>query len=311
MFVANAVVLGGAGFIGSHLVDALVAEGHRVTVFDRFREGVPHDARPGVVTLVGDFERRESLDAAVVGHDWVFHTLSTTSPATAQADPTLDLRTNVLQSVELFSACVDAKVEHVFFASTGGAIYGPQQQTEFSELDRTRPISPYGIGKLAIENYLRFFSAVHGLRSTSLRISNPYGTRQHPNRKQGFIPIALRSIIEGRPVLQVGDGSMVRDYILVDDLVSMIITLTRQTPQHDVYNLGSGQGASVTAVIEAMRRVTGVDFAVELREKPSSFVDHSVLNVDRFVAEFGAVELTPLDEGIQQTYTEMLEHHRG
>jgi UDP-glucose 4-epimerase len=309
--VADALVLGGGGFIGSHLVDALVAEGHRVTVFDRFSEGMPVDARPGVVALAGDFMDRASLDEAVADQDWIFHVLSTTSPATAQGDPTLDLRTNVLQSVELFSACVAADVEHVYFASTGGAIYGPQDQQEFSELDRTLPVSPYGIGKLAIENYLRYFSAVHGLRSTSLRISNPYGTRQHPNRKQGFIPIALRSIIEGRAVVQVGDGSMVRDYILVDDLVAMIVRLTRQTPQHDVYNLGSGHGATVSEVIEAMRRVTGVDFGLELRDKPSTFVDHSVLNVDRFIAEFGAVDLTPLDEGIRQTYTEMLEHHHG
>lgn len=309
--MADALVLGGGGFIGSHLVDALAAEGHRVTVFDRFRDGTPADTRPGVAHIAGDFLDRASLDDAVAGHDWVFHLLSTTSPATAQADPTLDLRTNVLQSIELFSACVEAGVDHVFFASTGGAIYGPQPKLEFSELDRTLPVSPYGIGKLAIENYLRYFSAVHGLRSTSLRISNPYGTRQHPHRKQGFIPIALRSIIEGRPVVQIGDGSMVRDYILVDDLVAMIVRLTRQIPQHEVYNLGSGHGATVSEVMQAMRRVTGADFAVEQREKPSTFVDHSVLNVDRFIAEFGAVDLTPLDEGIRQTYTEMLEHHHG
>lgn len=307
--MADALVLGGNGFIGSHLVDSLVADGHRVTVFDRFSAGVPTETRPGVVCFAGDFMDRSSIDEAVADQDWVFHVLSTTSPATAQADPTLDLRTNVLQSVELFSACVEAEVEHVYFASTGGAIYGPQERTEFSETDRALPVSPYGIGKLAIENYLRYFSAVHGLRSTSLRISNPYGTRQHPDRKQGFIPIALRSIIEGRPVVQVGDGSMVRDYILVDDLVAMITRLTRQTPQHEVYNLGSGRGATVAEVLEAMRTVTGIDFAVERREKPSTFVDHSVLNVDRFTAEFGIMALTPLDEGIRETYTEMLEHH--
>lgn len=309
--MVDSLVLGGSGFIGSHLVDALVAEGHRVTVFDRFSAGLPPEPRPGVVAVAGDFMDRGALDAAVAGHEWVFHLLSTTSPATAQADPTLDLRTNVMQTVELLQSCVDADAQHVFFASTGGAIYGPQPQQEFSEVDPTRPVSPYGIGKLAIENYLRFFSAVHGLRSTSLRISNPYGTGQHPDRKQGFIPIALRRIIEGRPVVQVGDGSMVRDYIFVNDLVAMIMKLTRQTPQHEVYNLGSGSGVTVAGVIETMRRVTGADFDVELHDKPSTFVDHSVLNVDRFIAEFGAVDLTPLDEGIRETYTEMLEHHHG
>jgi UDP-glucose 4-epimerase len=104
---------------------------------------------------------------------------------------------------------------------------------------------------------------------------------------------------------------MVRDYIFVNDLVAMIMKLTRQTPLSAVYNLGSGNGASVTDVIAAARRVTGVDFSIELREKPSTFVDHSVLNVNRFASEFGAFDLTALDEGIRQTYIEMMEHHHG
>jgi UDP-glucose 4-epimerase len=305
--VAEAVVIGANGFIGSHLVDGLAAAGHTVRAFDRFSSREPTFESADVEVRVGEFLSRSDIDAAVQGQDYVFHFLSTTTPATAESDPTLDIRTNLAQSVELLESCVAAGVKRVYFASTGGAIYGQQGKGEYSEEDRTLPISPYAIGKLAIENYLGYFSATHGLRSTVFRISNPYGTRQHPNKKQGLIPIALRQILAGRPVVQFGDGSMVRDYVYVEDLVEMIVPLTGTEPAHDLYNLGSGTGHSVAEVLSSLRRVTGIDFAVEERPTPATFVDRVVLDTSRYQAEFGARPLTSLDDGIRKTYDEMKE----
>jgi len=305
--VAKAVVIGANGFIGSHLVDGLVAAGHTVRAFDRFSSREPTFVSPDVEVRVGEFLSRSDIDAAVQGEDYVFHFLSTTTPATAESDPTLDIRTNLAQSVELLESCVAAGVKRVYFASTGGAIYGQQGKGEYSEADRTLPISPYAIGKLAIENYLVYFSATHGLRSTIFRISNPYGTRQHPNKKQGLIPIALRQILAGRPVVQFGDGSMVRDYVYVEDLVDMIVPLTVTEPAHEMYNLGSGTGHSVAEVLSSLRRVTGIDFAVEERPIPATFVDRVVLDTSRYRAEFGTRPLTSLDDGIRKTYDEMKE----
>jgi UDP-glucose 4-epimerase len=308
--VAEVLVVGGNGFLGSHLVDALSDTGHSVTAFDRFSTGSPTFRSPAVRMLAGDFLSRSDLDAAVTGHDVVFHFLATTTPATAQADPTLDIRTNVIQTIELLTACVEAGVRHVYFASTGGAIYGPQERSDFSELAPTFPISPYGIGKLTIEHYLRYFRATHGLQSTSLRISNPYGTRQHPNRKQGLIPIALRQIARGETVTRYGDGSMVRDYIFVDDLVRMIAPLADAEPVHDVYNLGSGRGSSVTEVLDAIGRVTGETFAVREVPTPATFVDRVVLDVARFDTEFGVRTPTSLEAGIAATWADVIEAER-
>lgn len=308
--MADVLVVGGNGFIGSHLVDALSEGDHRVTAFDRFSTGAPTFTSAAVRMLPGDFLSRSDLEAAVRGHEVVFHFLATTSPATAEADPTLDIRTNVIQTVELLSACASAGVRHVYFASTGGAIYGPQERSDFSESQPTLPISPYGIGKLTIEHYLRYFRAKHGLRSTSLRISNPYGTRQHPNRKQGLIPIALRQIARGESVTRYGDGSMVRDYIYVDDLVRMIVPLVDVDPTHEVYNLGSGRGSSVTEVLEAIGRVTGSPVRVHEIPTPPTFVDRVVLDVSRFDEEFGIVVPTPLEEGIAATWADMAEERR-
>ncbi|MGK9148856.1 NAD-dependent epimerase/dehydratase family protein [Plantibacter flavus] len=304
--MASAVVIGANGFIGSHLVDALVLDGHRVRAFDRFSTGQPSFLADDVEIMRGEFLSRSDLDAAVAGMDIVFHFLSTTTPATAQDDPTLDIRTNVAQTVELLESCAAAGVGHVYFASTGGAIYGAQGRSEYVETDRTLPVSPYAIGKLTIENYLRYFQAVRGLRSTALRISNPYGTRQHKNKKQGLIPIALRQISLGEPVVKFGDGSMVRDYIFVNDVVRMISQMIGRPHEHDVYNLGSGQGFTVTEVFDSLRRVTGVDFAEEARPVPVTFVDRVVLDISRYTAEFGRPVFETLDAGVRATWDGVL-----
>lgn len=309
--MADALVVGGNGFIGSHLVDSLSEAGHRVTAFDRFSTGVPTFRSTAVRMLSGDFLSRSDLESAVRGQKVVFHFLATTSPATAEADPTLDIRTNVIQTIELLSACVNAGVRHVYFASTGGAIYGPQARSDFAESAPTAPISPYGIGKLTIEHYLRYFRAKHGLRSTSLRISNPYGTRQNPNRKQGLIPIALRQVARGESVSRYGDGSMIRDYVFVDDLVRMIAPLVDAEPEHEVYNLGSGHGRSVTEVLEVIARVTGGPVPVREIPTPATFVDRVVLDVSRFANEFGVPALTSLEDGIAATWADIRRGSHG
>jgi UDP-glucose 4-epimerase len=305
--VAKTVVIGANGFIGSHLVDGLAAAGHEVRAFDRYSSRLPTFRTPHAEVRVGEFLSRSDVDSAVQGQDHVFHFLSTTTPATAESDPTLDIRTNLAQTVELLESCAAAGVKHVYFASTGGAIYGQQGKGEYSEDDRALPISPYAIGKLAIERYLGYFKATHGLDSTVFRISNPYGTRQHPNKKQGLVPIALRQILAGRPVVQFGDGSMVRDYVYVEDLVDMIVPMTDRATAHDLYNLGSGTGHTVAEVLHSLRRVTGIDFAVEERPTPPTFVDKVVLDTSRYRREFGSRPLTSLDDGIRKTFEEMKE----
>ena len=302
--MAEAVVIGANGFIGSHLVDALDEMGMTVTAFDRFSTGTPTftaDAR----VMAGEFLSRSDLESAVQGKDYVFHFLSTTTPASAENDPTLDVRTNVAQTIELLEACVAARVGHVYFGSTGGAIYGPQGRSEYKETDRALPVSPYAIGKLTIEHYLGYFRTKHGLRSTVLRLSNPYGTRQRPNHRQGLIPIALRRIQAGRPVVQYGDGSMVRDYVFVDDLVRMIGAMVGRESEHDLYNLGSGVGHSVSDVFDVLRAATGRDFEVIVEPPPSTFVDRVVLDTSRYTSEFGTIPLTSLEDGVARTWAEL------
>ncbi|MFL0411278.1 NAD-dependent epimerase/dehydratase family protein [Microbacterium paludicola] len=306
--MTRCLVIGGNGFVGSYVVDELVATGHEVTVFDRFSGGERrYDATPAR-EISGDFLNVGQVEQAVAGQDVIFHLLSTTNPASAEADPLLDVRTNVTSSIELFRLAAAARIEHLYFVSTGGAIYGEQAQDVVDENAMPLPISPYAIGKLSIERYLAYFRRVQGLRSTVLRLSNPYGPRQSPTRKQGVIPIFLRQIALGEPVTVFGDGSMERDYIYVADAARMLVApLGRQSP-HDLYNVGSGRSFSINEIIDSIRRITGIDPAVRFMPAPPTFVQHIALSTERFRAAFGeTTDLTDLDEGVRRTWQTMVE----
>ena len=302
--MARCLVIGGNGFLGSHLVDALAAAGHEVTVFDRFGSPVQYTAEAGQTR--GDFLDLPALAAALEGQEHVFHFLSATTPATAEDDPTTDLRLNLAGSVDLFTLAAKAGVARLTFASTGGAIYGDQPVEAISEDLVPLPVSPYAIGKLAIEGYLRYFRAKHGLESVSFRISNPYGPRQHAHRKQGVIPIFLQRIAEGRPITVFGDGSMVRDYVYVEDVAAMIAATVTRSPEHPVYNVGSGVGTSVADLLSLAREVTGREVEVVHEPQPVTFVNRSVLDVSRFLREFGARPAVSLRLGTEITWQDTL-----
>lgn len=300
--MSTSLVLGANGFIGSHLVDALARNGDPVRAFDRFSGDTLYEPRENIEQFAGDFLNEADLRAALHGIDHVYHFISTTSPATAENDPTIDIETNIRMSVELFRLCVEASVKKVFFASTGGAIYGENNQPPFAETDLPLPVSPYAIGKLTIENYLRYFRRKHGLHSVTLRISNPYGERQPFHRKQGVIPIFLEKMYREEPITVLGDGSMVRDYIYVKDVADMIVSIAHQDAAEEVYNLGSGQGNTIQEVLEIAERVSGKRATVQSEPIPPTFVDKVVLDTSRFTSEFHVTAKTDLQEGMQKTY---------
>lgn len=298
----HSLVIGANGFLGSSLVDELVRRGHQVTAFDRFsRDSTLPD---GVQRIAGDFLDSDAVAAAVAGHHHVFHFLSTTTPASADGDPVRDARENVLPSIHLLEACVRAGVGKVYFASTGGAIYGDHGATAMSENSRPQPVSPYAIGKLAIEGYLAYFSRKHGLESASYRISNPYGPRQLAGRSHGVIPTFLRHVREGQPVEVFGDGSSVRDYVYVDDAIRMIADTVGRPTRHATYNIGSGVGTSLVELLDVVETVTATAPLVEFRPEPTTFVHRSVLDTTRYAEEFGAVQLRSLEQGVRETWEE-------
>ena len=250
----------------------------------------------------GDFLNVEDLKKAVQGCDTVVHLVSTTNPLTAEADPLLDINTNLTGSVALFEVCAaSSSVERIVFASSGGTVYG-NGSGMLSEDSPTQPISPYGICKLATENYLRFFGATTRLTSVSLRIANPYGDRQPLGRSQGVIPIFIERLLKSMPLTVFGDGTMVRDYLYVTDVaVAISRVVACDQPQKSVYNIGSGVGHSVNDIVAAIEKATARPAQIEHRDQPKSFAQSVVLDTHRFTQEFGWRPTVGLDEGVAMT----------
>lgn len=305
--MANCLVLGANGFIGSHLVDALAEDGHFVRCFDRYRSNdviFSNQDHHDTEIMRGDFLSTASLEAALEDMDYVFHFISTTNPFTAENDPLFDLDTNVKMSVELFRICSEKGIKKVIFASTGGAIYGNVSTADpISEKICPKPISPYAIGKLSIENYLRYFETKHNLSYTVLRISNPYGPRQNTLSGQGVIPIFLDRIRNKKPITVYGDGSMVRDYVYVGDVARLVAKSFEKTSNGSVYNLGSGKGRTINELVDVIKDVTGTHPIIESRPTPSTFVQSVVLDTSKFFTDFGIEnKLIDLKQGVEKTW---------
>ena len=307
------LALGAGGFIGSHLVDSLVARDYRVRALDRFQPSVPPQFHPSdqIELVTGDFLNRGDLAAALRDVDYVVHLVSTTNPATAENDPLIDIETNIRGSVQLFELCVEAGVQRVVYTSSGGTVYGDRTgDAPIRETDRTDPVSPYGIGKLCVENYLRYFQRKYGLRSTVFRVANPFGARQPFWQRQGVIPIFMEAITSHRPITVMGDGSMTRDYIYVTDVTDLIADSLGRNPRHDVYNLGSGVPVSVNEVVATIEQVTGTEAIRQTVPTPPTFVQSSVLDMSRYAGEFGPHPQVPFAEGIRRTYDYLKEVRR-
>lgn len=255
------LVLGGRGFIGSHLVDALLAQGHRVRCFDR-----PHVvplgevrqlANPNFELYEGDLLSEADISEALVDCDICFHLVSTTLPKSSNADPAFDVESNVLATVRLLSHAVKSGLKKIIFVSSGGTVYGVPVQLPIPETHPTDPVCSYGISKLSIEKYLDLFHRLHELDFAILRIANPFGERQRTHASQGAIAVFLGKVMRGERVDIWGDGSVVRDYIHIADVVDALTLSMGNTRGERIFNIGAGQGHSLNEVLSAIEKVTG------------------------------------------------------
>ena len=302
------VVLGGNGFIGKNLIASLskTFEG-KIVAFDKFSDYKTSTLKPfhelnNVTVISGNFLNRDDLANALAGATYVFHLVSSTNPAISANDPFIDIDTNVRGSIELFELCAEQGVKKLIFLSSGGTIYGDVETDIISETIVPSPRSPYGIGKLTIENYLRYFKFTHGLDYIVYRVANPYGPGQNIQGTQGVIPIFINKFINNDPITIFGDGSMSRDYIYIDDLIRMIIGSFASDAKYDVYNLGSGVGETVNQIVDAIEKSSGIIPKKKYLDKPLVFVDKSVLDISRFLNEFNINPEISLDEGIGKTW---------
>jgi UDP-glucose 4-epimerase len=294
------VVVGANGFLGSHMVDTLVASGHDVTAVDRFN-APPRFSRTPRTTLITDTPGTSELRDHLPGTDAVMDFLGASTPLHSATHPRFDEEVTLPTATQLIDACMRAGVGHYYFASTGGAIYGDSGRESNREDDLASPLSPYGHAKLAIEKKLAAARQAGDLESTIWRFSNPYGPRQNPEKKQGLIAVALHHHLTHTPIPVMGSGEMVRDYIFVTDAIDHAARFLGHSAGHNVYNIGSGVGVSVNEVLRIMSDVVGQPLDTTDVPTPPGFVSRSVVNVDRLVSEFGLHQQLGLAEGIRLT----------
>lgn len=306
--MAKVVVFGADGFIGKHLTHALANQtGTEVVAFDRFmkyRNGEEHEfsKHSNVHIVAGDFFNRDEVRNVLDGTDYVFHLVSATTPASSANDPFVDIDTNLRSSIDLFEACAETGVKRVLFPSSGGTVYGDVPDEIISEETNPKPRSPYGIVKLTIEHYLRYFQSTRGLDYIVYRIANPYGPGQNVHGKQGAIPIFMHKVLNDEALQIYGDGSMVRDYIYISDLIDMLVASYDKPVKHREYNLGSGSGQSINQIVEAIETCTGKSFSKEHVTASASFVQKIVLDMQRFKSEFNIEPKVDINQGMEKTW---------
>ncbi len=297
----RALVTGGAGFIGSTLVDALLATGAEVTVVDDLSHGrrdyVPAGAAFHELDIVDD---RLGALVGLVAPEVVFHLAAQVDLRRSIADPVQDTRINVLGTVNVLHACAIAGVRRVVFASSGGALYGDTRVLPTPETHPSVPASGYGAAKLAGETYGAVFQQVHGLQFIALRYANVYGPRQDPHGEAGVVAIFAERLLAGSDAVINGDGSQTRDYVYVDDVVAANLRAA-ETSALDAYNVGTGYQCDVNTLYAHIARAAGSDR--EAQHGPAKPGEQQVSCLD---ASLAASVLdwrprVPLEEGIART----------
>jgi len=251
------LVTGGAGFIGSHVVDALITAGHRVVVVDDLSTGKKEHLNPKATFCQLDI-RSPDLEEVIRREkpDLINHHAAHVDVRRSVADPGHDAEVNIAGSLNLLEKARQHGVSRFVYASTGGAIYGEPEYLPCDEDHPLNPLSPYGVSKLAVEKYLFVYGQTYGLRYTILRYPNVYGPRQDPFGEAGVVAIFASRMLRGEEVVINGSGEQVRDFVCVDDIIRANL-LAQEALSGQIYNLGTGVGTSINQLFASMKSLTG------------------------------------------------------
>jgi len=298
----NVLVTGGAGFIGSHVVEGLLKEGLSPIVVDNLSTGKIENLNPNALFYQQSVEDEEMMERVFMLHKpvYVFHLAAQSSVSVSVRNPVEDARANILGTLVLLQKSVKYGAKKFIFSSTGGAIYGDNVKIPTSETEIPNPISPYGIAKLSVEKYLDFFSKEYGLEYVSLRYSNVYGPRQDPYGEAGVVAIFTNRMLKGEKVTIFGDGEYVRDYVYVDDVVRANI-LAMEKGKNVVLNIGTGRGTTVNELFKMLKSITGYSDEPEYAPPRKGDVRKSILDCSKAKEILGWEPEVSLEEGLRRT----------
>ena len=292
------LVTGGAGFIGSHVAEALLGRGEDVVVLDDLTSGKRENLPDGVELVEGDIREPQDELFAGVRPTVCYHLAAQIDVRVSVAQPDHDAQINVLGTVNLLQAALEHGTQ-IVFSSTGGAIYGECDGPAAEDAPRL-PISPYGTSKLAAEEYLATYNRLYGTKHVSLRYGNVYGSRQDPHGEAGVVAIFFDRLIAGEAPKVFGDGSATRDYVYVGDVARA--TLAAAENDGGVFNIGTGRETSVVELLELCQRIAGTNFDATFVPQRPGELQRSVLDPSRAVDDLGWRPEHSLEEGLRETY---------
>jgi UDP-glucose 4-epimerase len=295
------LVLGASGFIGSHLVASLADMGHQVIAYGRhFGNTNPSGVGANIEYVTGDFCNEHRWDELLSGVQVCYHLISTTVPKSSNDDPIADVTGNVIGTLKLLEAAKKKNVR-IVFTSSGGTVYGKINSDSIDEDHATDPLCSYGITKLAIEKYLLLYRELHSVRSVVLRIANPYGEGQQPYAIQGAVAVFMGRVLRGHTIDIWGDGSIIRDYIYVQDVVQAMIAASEYGGRLNVFNVGSGVGVSLLELLEMIEQVTAKKADIIFHPSRSFDVPRNVLNIAKAQKELSWTPQVPMIDGLKKT----------
>ena len=298
------MVTGGAGFVGSHMVDRLLARGDDVLVVDDLSTGSLSNLPRGVDLEEMDVASPRLLDVASAWRpEAVSHAAAQPSVPVSMSDPLLDAHTNVMGGLNVLRAAMEAGAAQVVYVNTGGALYGEPDYLPCDEDHPQRPLSPYGLSKLTMERYFRLMLPP-SVTLKVLRLANVYGPRQSAEGESGVISIFIRRVLRGEPVTIDGDGLQTRDFVYVGD-VAAALQLAIDHPEPLTANIGAGSGVSVNELFEVIADLTGYERSPQLGPPRLGDVKHVVLEVTRARERLGWTATTSLAGGLRKTVAAM------
>lgn len=301
----NILLLGAAGFIGKNLTMKLAEDdNNHITIVDLKKEyfsNIETNKYANVEIVESMLDEKTNFEELLVGQDIVYHLVSTTVPTTSNQHISQELTANVVMTAKLLDACVKCNVQKVAFISSGGTVYGKEVSCPLEENTATNPISSYGVQKVTIEKLLYLYQYMYGLDYRVIRLANPYGPYQRPNGVLGAVTTFTYKALKGEETVVYGDGSVIRDFIYIEDAVRGIFNIVNEKSKHRTFNLGCGYGTSIKQVLETIQEVLGT--TMNITYKPGRKVDVPVnyLDISRYEAAYGKLNPITLHEGVLKT----------
>ncbi len=296
------LVTGGAGFVGSHVVERLLTDGHAVTVVDNLVTGRRENVAPAAALHVCDIRSpRLRQVVAAARPDVVVHVAAQAAVARSVADPVLDASVNVVGTVAVLDAARRFGVGRVVYTSTGGAAYGDTDVRPTPEDHPARAASPYGVSKVAAERYLECWTTLFGTSTLALRLANVYGPRQDPQGEAGVVAIFCHRLLSGQDCIINGDGEQTRDYVYVEDVADAVARAVVRPETTGILNIGTGVETTVNELYRRLAPLAGVTRPARHGPPRPGEQRRSVLDASRAKARLGWAPVTPLDEGLRRT----------